>query len=62
MDFIRKFLSGYKPKYDSKIPDYQNTPEEESKQMRINVDILKRELAEFIDSEIQRLKSEIWKK
>jgi hypothetical protein len=38
--------------FDSKIP--QNTPtfEEVSKQMRINVDILKKELSDHVDKEI----------
>jgi len=39
------------------IPEYIPTFEEVSKQMRINVDILKQEITDHVDKEIERLKN-----
>ena len=42
-------------------PSSSATPQEIAKQMRINVDILKYEITEYIDKEIERFKKEIEK-
>ena len=41
------------------IPQYTPTFEQVSKQMRINVDILKQEISDHVDKEIERLRKEI---
>ncbi len=51
----------YIPKYDPEIPNPQPTYKEISEQMRINADILMKEVSEHINSEIERFKLEIWK-
>lgn len=39
------------------IPNYISTFEEISKQMRINIDIIKQEITDHVDKEISRLKN-----
>lgn len=41
------------------FPEYQTSPEEASKFMRINVDILKEEITSHIDKELQRFNEEL---
>ncbi len=48
-------------KYVENLPDYLPTPQEIAKQMRINVDILKFEITEHIDREIERFRKEVEK-
>ncbi len=45
-------------KEDHKIPVHTPTFEEISKQMRINIDILKEEITDHINKEIDRMKKE----
>jgi len=49
-------MSLKKPKYICKIPEGIPTFEETSKQMRINVDILKKEFTDHVDKEIKRFR------
>jgi hypothetical protein len=44
------------PKFSANMPTYYPSFEEISKQMKINVEILKKEISEHIDKEIERLK------
>lgn len=43
-------------KYDSKIPECEHDPKEIAKQMRLNADIIMKEITEHINNEIKRLK------
>lgn len=45
--------------YKPAIPQYIPTFEEISKQMRINQEIVMKEISEHVDKEIERLKKEI---
>ncbi len=45
--------------YEEKIPENSPTFQEISTQMRINVDILKKEISDHCDKEIERFKNEI---
>lgn len=44
------------PEFSPNMPTYYLSFEEISKQMKINVDTLKKEISEHIDKEIERLK------
>lgn len=48
-----------KKEYDSKIPQHIPTFEEISTQIRINQEIVMKEITEHIDKEIERFKKEI---
>lgn len=45
-----------RPRYLTKIPKDCPTFEELSKQMRINIDILKKEITAHVDRELERLR------
>ena len=48
----------YKPKYITEIPQCTPSFEDISKQMRINADIIIKEITEHVNKEIERMKSE----
>lgn len=50
-----KFITINPPEFIP-IPEYSPTFEEISKQMRINIDILKHEITEHVDNELKRFK------
>lgn len=56
--FVRGLL-GHSHEYNPKLPEYTPTFEEVSKQMRINQEIIMREITEHVDKEIARLKAAI---
>ena len=55
-DLLEEFQSA---PYINKIPDYQPTFEEISKQLRINCDCIKKEVADHVDLKIKRFQDEI---
>jgi len=48
-------------KYNNTIPTYTPSFEDVSKQMRINLDVLKKEFSDHVDSEIERFNKNIKK-
>ncbi len=46
-----------RPTYITRIPEYSPTFEELSKQMRINADIIMKEISDHVDSELERFKT-----
>ncbi len=48
-----------RPMYITQIPEYTPTSEEIAKQMRINADIIKKEISDHVDQELKRFKEEL---
>lgn len=58
---LNKFIKNLNPYEFIPIPDYEPTYEEITIQMRINADIIKKEISDHIDKEIERFKRETQK-
>lgn len=52
-------LPNYKPRYEINIPEYTPSFKEVSKQMRINADIIMKEISDHVDREIERFKQHL---